>query len=171
MSVEILCSLAKFRWNSSQGHYAQMISKYEIQKHTHLKHYLDYISSCHCGLYPPSQKSTHSCLTGYSISGNNTFTFNPFSIYCSHWLSSLDLEKQLWYFSWQTRLKSPEVFIISTDFCTLKLAYLSHLLKLPAICWNFEYYFIVPIIFKWKCSHFLQIIHSLASFSLQHISL
>lgn len=55
--MEILCDVAEFVSNSSQGHYAQTVSKYEMQECAHLKHYLDYISSCHCGLYP--LKSQH----------------------------------------------------------------------------------------------------------------
>lgn len=118
-----------------------------------------------------SQKSTCSGITGYGILENNTLIFNPFFMYCSHWLSSLRLEKQLWYSSWQTRLKSPEIFVTFTDFGGLKLTYLSLQLKLPAFCWSFEDYFIVPIIFKWKCSHFLQITLFHASYSLWHIFL
>lgn len=143
-SVEILYNVAKFGSNYSWGPYAPVISKYEMQKYAYLKHYLDYISSCHCVLWP--LESQH-----VMVSQRITLTFHPLCMYYSHWLSSLDLEKQLWYFSWQTRLKSPEIFVISIDFCALKLAYLSHQLKLPAIRWTFEYYFIVPIIFKWKC--------------------
>lgn len=80
-----------------------------------------------------SQQSTGSGITYSGISENNTLACHPFSIYYSHWSSSLDLEKQLWCFSWQTKLNSSEVFINSIDFCALQLACLSHQLTLLPI--------------------------------------
>lgn len=166
---ESMSNIAKFGLNSSRDSYAPVISKCKNRNMPTWN--IIWITACHvivCYVL-----SSHHVLWWHILVSQRTTLLHLiyFSIFYSHWLSSLDLEKQLWYFSWQTRLNSLEVFIISTDFWALQLAYLSHQLKLAAICWNFEYYFIVPIIFKWKCSHFLQITHFHASYLLWHISL
>ena len=167
---ENLSNVAKFGVNSSCGPCAPVISKYKNRNMPIWN--IIWVPACHVICVLRTLKSQRVLLWHVLVSQRTILLhWIHFSVYYSHWWSSLDLEKQLWYFSWQTRLNSPEVFIISTDFCALQLAYLSHQLKLPAICWNFEYYFIVPIISKWKCSPFLQITHFHASYLLWHISL